>query len=355
MTSPEVILDLFVRTRLCREPGCRDYIGKLDIERVESPSFWGLYLIQDTMNEALRLEGVNASGGAAHPPFHFDYLDVAEGSANAHAFQHDDFAFIVVTLPMVLRGWHLSRALSHSPRICHLLSPAPDSLDAESLQGLLFQIQLNFLVSHEYTHHVHGHCVDTPGAMAGLWTEFLDDASDGNLKAQAQELDADGYAIYLALAHLLRSNRRDSALAQLGPASASTMEGDVQLLTCFFLSVLAFFCAFWRGGIDMNSVHKFRHPPPRVRIKHAIQVAQMKCGQNDSAPASWFSPERFRGFFGAAAEVIGGTARRDWDAQMSFLRSPDGELYDGQLFEWFEAMRQKRDEPMPGIPLTTKA
>ena len=305
MTPPEVILDRFVRTRLCHNPGCRGYIGKLDIDRVQSPSFRAfLYLVQETMNEALRQEGVNASGGVVHRPFHFDYLDVADASANAHAFQHEDSAFIVVTLPMVELVWRLTHALSRSPRIRQLLSAAPDSLDADSLQGLLFQIQLNFLVSHEYTHHVHGHCVDAPGAMAGLWTEFLGDAKNGNLKAQAQELDADGYAIYLALAHLLRSERRETALGQLGWGSASTRDGDEQLLTCFFLSELAFFCAFWRGGIDMESVYEFLHPPPPVRIKYAIQVAQMWCGQNDSVAASWFSPARFQGFFGAAAEAI---------------------------------------------------
>ena len=73
MAPPEVILDRWVRTQLRNEPGFSGYVGKLDIERLESPSFRSfLYLIQETMNEALRLEGVNASGGVEHPPFHFD-------------------------------------------------------------------------------------------------------------------------------------------------------------------------------------------------------------------------------------------------------------------------------------------
>ena len=53
-------------------------------------------------------------------------------------------------------------------------------------------------------------------------------------------------------------------------------------------------------------------------------------------------PARFQGLFRAAAEVIGGTARQTWDAQMSFLRSADGVQYGRQLFERFEAARQKR-------------
>jgi len=64
MVPPEVILDRFVRTQLCNEAGFSGYLGKLDTETIESPSFRSfLYLVQDTMNEALRLEGVNASGG----------------------------------------------------------------------------------------------------------------------------------------------------------------------------------------------------------------------------------------------------------------------------------------------------
>src|SRR5260370_30301493 len=146
------------------------------------------------MNEALRLEGVNASGGVKPPPFHFDYLDVSAGITNAHAFQHGGFAFIAVTLPMVELVWHLSHRLSRSPRFRQLLNPSPTALEPDALQGLLFQIQLDFLVSHEYTHHVHRHFVEGQDAVNGLWTEFLREEMGGTIHLQAQELDADGCA-----------------------------------------------------------------------------------------------------------------------------------------------------------------
>ena len=50
--------------------------------------------------------------------------------------------------------------------------------------------------------------------------------------------------------------------------------------------------------------------------------------------------------FGAAADDISRTARQEWDAQMSFLRGADGSRYDGQLFEKFERIRQKRGTPV---------
>jgi hypothetical protein len=285
---------------------------------------------------------VNASGGVEHPPFHFDYLDVSDGIKNALAFQEGGFSFIVVTLPLVELVWGLSRGLSRSPLAAKLLSLDPGTVDADGLQGLLFQIQLNFLVSHEYTHHVHRHCVESRSEAIGVWTEFLHDATCGSISSQAQELDADGYAAYVVLTHLLRGERRQSALAELGRADISGTDGDELLLTCFFLAVLAFFCAFWHGDIDFESVYHFGHPPPPVRIKYMFNVTEMWCRQNGSVPQSWFSPTRLQELFSAAAEVVGGTARQTWDAQMSFLRSADGAQYDRQLFERFEVVRRSR-------------
>ena len=70
----------------------------------------------------------------------------------------------------------------------------------------------------------------------------------------------------------------------------------------------------------------------------------MWCDPNGSTPKSLFSPERLRELFGAAAEIIEGSDKQSWDAQMTFLRSPTGADYDSQLFERFEAVRKKRDE-----------
>src|ERR1017187_8838971 len=164
------------------------------------------------MNGALRLEGPNASGGIEHPPFHFDFIDVKNGIKNAHAFQHAGLSFIAVTLPMVESIWGVSHRLSRSHLVLELLSLGPE-VNRDAFQGLLFQIQLNFLVSHEYTHHIHGHTLEhTPGETE-VWSEFSNKTTPGNLHSQAQELDADGYAEFLVLAHLLRGERRNTALA----------------------------------------------------------------------------------------------------------------------------------------------
>lgn len=91
----------------------------------------------------------------------------------------------------------------------------------------------------------------------------------------------------------------------------------------------------------MALVYEFGHPPPPVRIKYLIQTLQMWCGQNQSVPHSWFSPERLRELFRAAVGVIGEPERQARGSQMAFLESEGGVEYDRQLFERSEAIRKK--------------
>jgi hypothetical protein len=294
------------------------------------------------MNEALRSEGPNASGGVEHPPFHFDFVDVEGSIKNAHAFQHAGLSFIAVTLPMVELIWDVSHRLSRSRPVLELLSLGPE-VNRDAFQGLLFQIQLNFLVSHEYTHHIHGHVLEHTRGETEVWSE-LSNQTSGNLQSQAQELDADGYAEFRVLAHLLRGERRRTALAQCGRVELQGVDGDEILLTCFFLSLLAFFVSFWRGPIDRASIYDLQHPPPPVRITYAIRVVEMWCSLNKSVPQTWFNAARFRELFGTAAETLGGAAREVWDTDIAFLGSADGAEYDRRLRERFESVRRKLND-----------
>lgn len=345
MTPPEVVLDRIVRNELRHEDGCSGYSGKLDIDSIEPESLRSfLDRIQRTMNEALRLEGVNASGGVEHPPFHFDYLDVTDETANAHAFQRENFSFIVVTFPMIELLWRNSHDLSRSQLILNPLRLNPE-VNLDALHGLFFQMQLSFLVAHEYTHHIHRHGVRSGNEATHIWTEHQRDNASGNLDCQARELEADGYAAYIVLSHVLRGDRRNSALAGLRAAALPDIAADEILLTCCILSLLAFFCAFWRGTSDAVSIFRVTHPPPPVRIKYAIRVAEMWCGQNGSVPSSWFARARFQELFRVAAQLSGEPIRLKWDTQMAFLGSPEGARYDEQLFQAFEMLRHTPHGP----------
>jgi hypothetical protein len=341
MIPPEVVLDRYVRIKFQQELGFSGYLGKLDIDRVEpAPLREFLDHIQRMMNDELLSEGVNESGSVKHPPFHFDYIEVDNGVApNAYAFQHDGYAFIAITRTMMESLGNLSKRLSRSETVVRLLS-LDIGVDADELQELLFHILLYFLVSHEYTHHIHRHGETGPNAATALWTEFQFDATDGSITSQAQELDADGYATYLVLAHVLRGGARAAVLAQLGQEELSASAGDELLLQLFFLAAFAFFCEFWRGGTDMKLIRQFTHPPPPVRITYIIRTAQMWCGQDQCVSETWFDDQRFQKLFRASFESTGEANFKTWASDMSFIRSAEGEKYDNELFQAFDTLRR---------------
>ena len=343
MAPPEVILDRFVRARLSKDLGFSNYRGKLNLDSdAVSPSLRTLLCgVQEAMNEALRLEGRNASVGVEHPPFHFDYLEVSDGAKNAHAFQHENFSFIVFTRPLVEAIWQMSHRLSKSSVFLKILRLDSAAVNSDAFHGLLTQIQLFFLVFHEYTHHIHQHCAKGANEADGVWTEFVDETACGSIKAQAQELAADGYATLRVLTFLLRGERRHSALAVLGSVDLLGTDDDELLLACFLVAAQATFCAFWKKDIDIASAYHFRHPPPTVRIEYTIRFAKMWCDQNGSVLESWFSLDRMQELFLAAAEPFGESVRSTWDNLIPVLNSPEYVQYDQQLFEMLEKVRKE--------------
>jgi hypothetical protein len=211
-------------------------------------------------------------------------------------------------------------------------------VDADELQELFSHLMLYFLVAHEYTHHVHLH-VDS-SSTEGLWTEFQSDTTEASMTRQAQEIDADSYALFLVLAHILRGGARAAFLQQLKQDGLSETAGDELLLQVFFLVAMAFFCELWRRPLDTRSVRKLSHPIPPVRIKYTIQTAQMWCEQNHGVPQTWFEDTRFQGLFHAASEVIEKDTRKTWDSDMAFFKSAEGAKYEEELFTAFENIRR---------------
>jgi hypothetical protein len=337
MVPPEIVLDRWLKTQAHERQEFRGYIGKADIDGAQPDSFGSLlHLLQGSMNQALQSENANASGGTEHPPFHFDYAEVSDGTKNAHAFQHGGFSFIVVTIPLVQMLWTISQRLSRSVLVLGLLGIDQDAARLEAVQALLFQFQLAFLVSHEYTHHVHQHC----SSVDGTWDEFVQAGTRGGLKDQALELDADGYALYLTLANYVRGAARQNALAQVGKQNLPGLQGDEFLLTAFFIALTALFCSMWPENVPISEIRDLRHPPAPVRIEYAIRDATMWCGQNASVSQAWFEAERFSAIYLAVINAITGGGRSQWDSHIAFLRSEDGAAYDRQLTQQFDAVRK---------------
>jgi hypothetical protein len=332
MTPPEIILDRYVR-----EDFPKSYSGKLNIERIGSLSLRTfLYGFQIEMNDALRLENANASGSVVHPPFHFDYLHA--NVKNAHAIPHECFWFVAVTLPLIKSVVDVSRRLSESSAAFRLLHLDSGAFRPDILWGYLGQIQLMFLTSHEYTHLIHGHIARRE--PSGMWTELVPQTACGNIDSQAEELDADGYAAYLVLAFLLRSERRQRALIQLGQTNMPAADCDELILSCSFLALMAFFRTLWPETISVP-FDELTHPPVPVRVEYVIEVAKMWCGQFGSVEQSWFASPRLQDLFHAVASEVDRTTRQGWDAQITLLSSADGAQYRNLLFEKSNKLRRR--------------
>jgi hypothetical protein len=124
MIPPEVALERFLNDKQVRKEKKYEHIlGRLTIE--ELPSNHIYRWLADWMNVQLADMGVNSTGGLTLPPFHFDFVRVNKPLAAAHAFETEEFGFIVMTEPMADEMRRLSNSLVERHRAFMLLQIAP--------------------------------------------------------------------------------------------------------------------------------------------------------------------------------------------------------------------------------------
>jgi hypothetical protein len=190
------------------DPDPRPYKGKHDLSGLHPTIREQLLLFQKSFNEELRNEKKNVPEHVSHPPFHFDYVDST--IENALAIRTEDYSFIAITLPLVFALSDVCRLLSRSVKVCLLLGVQPSEEEYSPLHAALFYAVLNFVVSHEYAHHVFGH-VDLSDAGSSFPDEIAGGGDTGDLDGQVREVVADGYSINLVLANLLDGSGRSWA------------------------------------------------------------------------------------------------------------------------------------------------
>ena len=201
------------------------------------------------------------------------------------------------------------------------------------LRMVLFFVELNFLVCHEFTHHVHQHLPAPFGKGLVIWKEF-DGAMPGStrLEEQAQEADADSYAVYVVLNNLMAEGGRPFA-AGLFPANArSDEELDQALLTIFIVAIGAVFFAFTREAFSDTRVYTRRHPPEALRMNYVMRSATAWCDPNRPLLEKWISLGLYQEFMGTVATALfGPIGRTNWFEQTWFLLSDLGQEYVNQL------------------------
>jgi hypothetical protein len=338
--SPEVLFDRYFRTRYPSVQAI--YRGKQDLDLLEQPELRRLLLgLQTMFNQALNDEQTIREH-VDHPPFHLDYISSTE--PNALAFRYAGYSFVGITVPLILLIWDVCTRLSRSEKIAFLLGIQSDEQRADALRAVLLQMALYFVVTHEYTHHVHGHVLEAQGDTLPR-NEILDDGPSGDLQTQTHEADADGYAAYHLMGNFIGGSYRRLAIEFLGLDSSSSEIQDEVLFSCIAVAVGGFFLLRPVQSLDKLLAYSLTHPPPAARLNVIIKYSIRWCKQNRPELEARMSSDRFTILMTGGAEVFWGEiegAQKRWQAQADFLRSADGVEYlrklDASLRDYIAAL-----------------
>jgi hypothetical protein len=325
---PEILFHRFFQT--LSSPQREIYKGKEDLERLRQPTTRSLLIaIQTEFNEALRNEKKDIPEHVDHPPFHVDYIE--SEVQNALAFRYEGFSFIGITSALINTLFIVCFRLSRAEAVSTLLGLRLTPEEYDNFQVVLLRTQLYFVVSHEYTHHVHGHVI--PRGPESLFpNEILDDGETGNFDQQIREADADGYAVYHLLANLLDLGGREQAVSLLKLEVEPSEVQDEVLFSCFVVAVGAYLFVRPPQALDRANVYQLTHPPQAARMNCLMQQAINWCKHNRPNLEAWMTPDRFQKLMNVVAEATWGmNGGKSWAQQIEFLKSNDGTEYVGKL------------------------
>jgi len=301
------------------------YRGKNDLDLIEEPLQGLLRAIQANLNEALRNERQNVPEHVPHPPFYMDFVDSED--ANAMAFTEGDYSFIGITVALIHRIWGICLPMAQSAEIATLLGLRLDTAERQGrFHVVLFRIQLNFVTTHEYTHHVHGHT--TGSTLDSRFANEIDSSADnGDMEAQVHEIDADAYGTFHVLSNLF-ADERAFAIDMLDLGAAPPVRQDQTLLASFVLAVGTFLFVRPTKVLTPENIRSLSHPPQAARMDFIMRTAVSWCRQHRRALTGWMSPDIFDKIISTLAYVTpGADGGQGWAAQTAFLQAEIGDAY----------------------------
>ncbi len=326
---PEVAFDRYFRGLDLAQQ--KIYEGKYDLEQLAPGPLKVLLLgLQSTLNFALANERP-VPEHRDHPPFHVDYIRSAE--ANALAFRHEGYSFIGLTIPLIEVAGKLCGRLCNSADLLSALGLSLTQEVSEALGTVLLKILLFFVVSHEYTHIVHGHPLSEATDSQPI-NEVLMDDRVGSLEEQTLEADADSYAIYHVMENWIRGVERSPTITLLERNSAPVDDQDEVLFASIVVAIGAYFVLHPVPQLDAKNVYSLRHPPHPVRLNSLMETAIGWCKQNRSGLEDRMGPERFNSLLSIVASLVwefDELKTQSWGSQVAFLKTRDGASYVAEL------------------------
>ena len=216
-----------------------------------------------------------------------------------------------------------SEQLSKSEAVAEFLGVPVGPERGGAVYAMMFLAQLAFVVSHEYTHHVHGH------ALQSTPHEGNDDV---DLQEQATEIDADGYAVFHVLAHFIAGEGRSHAIELSHCNLKQTSEQDEFLLSLVVMAIGAFLLATSPVVVEPSKIYKLKHPPQVVRMDFILRNVMRWINQNRNGLEASITQHRFQMMMALATEATWGiNGGRDWSKQIAFVKSESGAEYVGKL------------------------
>lgn len=327
--SPEIVFDeslaaLSYEDRL-------HYRCRQSLDKVTPPELGQILRgLQIALNKALGNE-THVPEHRDHPPFHLDYID--SDVVNAVAFQHSGYAFVGLTTAAIFSVWDSCFKLSNSEKVASLIGIASKEDVSFALQAVLFRLVIYLIVSHEYTHHVHGH-QDVAALTSPIPNKFANDGGLGIWSKQIEEADADAYAAWHVIANFVGGASRAIAVELLKLDGLSTEEQDDVIFSCFAVAVGAFLILRQFPMVTRDTVFKRGYPPPAARLNVIMKQASRWFKQNRPGPQTRMTSERFEALLTGAAEVCWEgdiDIQEKWADQVRFLKSPDGLNYLNKL------------------------
>lgn len=319
---PEVVFDRHFRNKISLEEQ-KVYQRKVDLDLIEhEPTRLLLHDVQIAINKAYAAQRFRIASQEYLRGIHFDYIQ--SPIPNAIAFQDEGIAFVGFTIPMLDSIGAVCKLLADAPQIAGLFRPGEVTAhERNQLFTALFGLQQQFVACHELGHHFHGHTCGE-AASAAPWQEFADNSGQGNLRKQAGERDADGFAAHMMLRNCIAGVPRGKFLELLGQPERSP---DDLLLSALIIAAGSFFF-FRERPFDAESIEELTHPLAAARVHFIVEEIAAWLEEHRPASAAFVTLERFHALMKAVAEALRPqTSGEQWDIQTDFLLSPRGREY----------------------------
>lgn len=324
-TDAEALFSEYFRTL---EPAIREKLrGRYQPDSVASSFDRFIVDLKDGINESFAEYSKPAKEWSQCGRVHFDYID-SEKTIYAGAFCHGGRAFIGITVPFMVHLWNRSQKVAQTaaPEFAQSLNIP---IDPNNFAYVIFLSMLFFVAAHEFTHHVHGHLDDLRALIS---REMFSSNQRGSIEIQAQEIDADSYAVFQVLQNLIKGVARPLALPLLNLESLPEHIQDNVLFSCFALSVTGYFLDRTPMPIDPIGVYTLEHPPQAIRIENLADEAKRWASKSCPSLADWISADQFNVLVGVAVAAL---SRMDdyggWVAQEKFFKSEHGQAYRNGL------------------------